>query len=302
MDPNLTPIASIAQSQSKKNRISHGSASSAAATPQSRSSSKYPHSENKMVLSTPLRSNSSSSITAATPLSELKPAPHVIPLVRRSGGGVVTLSPSQNGSGSTVVTDQVDALFSPVAQFLHEHSTAHGMGLTTIASTDDQDDSVHPGEYIDDDDDDDGSMARPEVDNDDDDQDKFNPWLFISSLPDYDSVVPKGRPPEAPLLPPLEATFPPSSNNNTPPRLSHRKTLVLDLDETLVHCKVEAVDNPDFCFDVPFNGQVYCVNVKCRPHLIEFLDVVSKKFEVVVFTASQRVYAEKLLDILDPGM
>lgn len=40
--------------------------------------------------------------------------------------------------------------------------------------------------------------------------------------------------------------------------------------------------------------------VKQRPYLKVFLERVAEMFEIVVFTASQSIYAEKLLDILDP--
>lgn len=83
-------------------------------------------------------------------------------------------------------------------------------------------------------------------------------------------------------------------------RQCKQKTLVLDLDETLVHSSLEAVANSDFTFPVHFNNQEHMIHVRQRPHLIQFMERVSELFEVVVFTASQKIYAEKLLNIIDP--
>ncbi|KAI8321170.1 hypothetical protein GQ54DRAFT_262305 [Martensiomyces pterosporus] len=77
-------------------------------------------------------------------------------------------------------------------------------------------------------------------------------------------------------------------------------TLVLDLDETLVHCALTRVENPDLVFPVEYNGLNYDVYCRLRPGYREFLDRASRLFEVVIFTASQQVYADRLLNLIDP--
>ncbi|KAI8051675.1 HAD-like domain-containing protein [Syncephalis plumigaleata] len=78
-------------------------------------------------------------------------------------------------------------------------------------------------------------------------------------------------------------------------------TLVLDLDETLVHCSTSPIGEADLKFPVEFNGMLYEVHGRCRPYYREFLERVALMFEVVIFTASQKSYANRLLDIIDPS-
>jgi len=105
------------------------------------------------------------------------------------------------------------------------------------------------------------------------------------------------------FAPPLPANYfnrrkpvlPPQSDS-----MRGRYTLVLDLDETLVHCSVDKVDECDLIFPVIFNGENYKVYMKMRPGMVQFLEAAAEQFEVVVFTASQQCYADKLLNLVDP--
>ncbi|CAO2198196.1 unnamed protein product [Urochloa humidicola] len=93
-------------------------------------------------------------------------------------------------------------------------------------------------------------------------------------------------------------------NSNTAPATkeggTRKVTLVLDLDETLVHSTMDQCDDADFTFPVFCDMKEHVVYVKKRPHVHMFLEKMAEMFEVVIFTASQSVYANQLLDMLDP--
>lgn len=81
----------------------------------------------------------------------------------------------------------------------------------------------------------------------------------------------------------------------------NKKTLVLDLDETLVHSIFTPLQSkqPNITLPIDTEGKTKYIYVYFRPYVNEFLKELSKYFEIVIFTASMRKYAEPLLANLD---
>ena len=78
------------------------------------------------------------------------------------------------------------------------------------------------------------------------------------------------------------------------------KTLVLDLDETLIHSQHNCIIPYDFSINVKIDGVPTQFYVYKRPHLDFFLQQVSQWYYVVLFTASLESYANAIASQLDP--
>eukprot|EP01006_Ploeotia_vitrea_P012342 TRINITY_DN32752_c0_g1_i1.p1 TRINITY_DN32752_c0_g1~~TRINITY_DN32752_c0_g1_i1.p1 ORF type:complete len:465 (-),score=13.01 TRINITY_DN32752_c0_g1_i1:605-1999(-) len=114
-----------------------------------------------------------------------------------------------------------------------------------------------------------------------------------SHLPAFLSAPKEFLPPEpdprtfTPLLPPKDRVF------------GQKNTLVLDLDETLVHSAFKPITLVDMLIDIKLDGQMHTVYVRKRPYVEEFLARMCELYEVVILTASLEVYADPVLDQLD---
>lgn len=196
-------------------------------------------------------------------------------------------SNSSTGEYSESGQSLLSSLFSPVFSFLSFGTTSHDSTLKSFIKkpivTEKKDEAGHQqytqltnfsvcqkdGNGVDE------SLQSPQ-------QDGFDPYCFIRNI-------------KRPLQDQKQKTVLPLPTRRTP-----KMCLILDLDETLVHCSLTEVSNYDMTFDIQFEESTIKVFVRTRPHLQEFLEKVSKWYEVILFTASQRAYADKLINLIDP--
>ena len=80
----------------------------------------------------------------------------------------------------------------------------------------------------------------------------------------------------------------------------NKKTLILDLDETLVHSGFTPFSRKsDLMLTINFDGENRLLYVLKRPYVDEFLRELSNLYEIIIFTASIPEYANPVLDLLD---
>ena len=90
------------------------------------------------------------------------------------------------------------------------------------------------------------------------------------------------------------------SNNTIGINDKNKKTLILDLDETLVHSAFTPFSRKsDLTLTINLDGEDRQLYVLKRPFVDEFLNELSFLYEIIIFTASISEYADPLLDLLD---
>lgn len=82
----------------------------------------------------------------------------------------------------------------------------------------------------------------------------------------------------------------------------NKKTLIFDMDETLIHCVDDIeLERPQVVLDVEFeDGEIVEAGINVRPFAIDCLKAANELFQVIVFTASHKCYADVVLDHIDP--
>lgn len=79
----------------------------------------------------------------------------------------------------------------------------------------------------------------------------------------------------------------------------NKPTLVLDLDNTLILSTTKELSTFDHKISINYNGKAQTVWILERPGLQSFLDYVSNKFELVLFTAGILQYGAKIMRKID---
>jgi RNA polymerase II subunit A small phosphatase-like protein len=110
-----------------------------------------------------------------------------------------------------------------------------------------------------------------------------------------------------------------NKNQNMPAK---QKTLVLDLDETLIYTSFEPSSDTDICIELDLNINEQLINqlknnrlnslkkncktltkayLSKRPYLDTFLSQLNSYYEICIYSASSEKYASSIIDVIDPN-
>lgn len=85
-------------------------------------------------------------------------------------------------------------------------------------------------------------------------------------------------------------------------KIGEKRLAVFDLDETLVHCQVKNIKNPQSIIEVTLpSKQKGKIGVNVRPNWEKALDLIKDHYIIVIYSASHQSYADAVLDYMDPG-
>lgn len=82
----------------------------------------------------------------------------------------------------------------------------------------------------------------------------------------------------------------------------YKKLLILDIDETLIHTDFDYKfeSHSAYLKMILKDGEENILPINIRPYMYEFLEFSAKYFDIVLFTASCKEYAETILNYIDP--
>ena len=84
--------------------------------------------------------------------------------------------------------------------------------------------------------------------------------------------------------------------------INNKKLAIFDLDETIVHCETRDVKKADIIIKVILPSKKETeVGINIRPYSIDLIKKLKEFYVIIIYTASDKSYAEAVLNYLDPN-
>lgn len=86
-----------------------------------------------------------------------------------------------------------------------------------------------------------------------------------------------------------------------PENLTKKRLAIFDLDETLIHCELKNISKAEKIITIKLpNGNKARVGLNIRPQIVPALEQIKKDYNMIIFTASDKSYADSVVNYIDP--